>query len=98
MSINQTDLARIAELSKLRLSDDESGAFQDKLNNVLKMVDCLTELDATDIEPLTHPLEQTQRLRADVVTETNQRELLQSIAPNVKAGLYLVPQVVDTEN
>ena len=55
----------------------------------------MADVDTAGIVPMAHPLDQVQRLRADVVTETNQREQFQAIAPQVEAGLYLVPKVIE---
>ena len=65
------------------------------LNSILGLIDQMQAVDTTGIEPLAHPLEASQRLRADVVTESNHREAYQSIAPAVENGLYLVPKVIE---
>ena len=66
-----------------------------QLNDILAMVDQMGAVDTTGVEPMSHPQEATQRLREDRVTETDQRELFQSIAPAVEDGLYLVPKVIE---
>ena len=65
------------------------------LNNILGLIDAMQAVDTSGIEPMAHPLGATQRLRADAVTETNQRDAYQAIAPAVESGLYLVPKVIE---
>ena len=65
------------------------------MENILELADQMQSIDTTGIEPVSNPLDATQSLRPDVVTETNQRELFQSIAPATDDGLYLVPRVVE---
>ena len=55
----------------------------------------MNSANTTNITPMAHPLDAVQRLRPDVVNETDQRDLFQSIAPKVDAGVYLVPQVIE---
>lgn len=59
------------------------------------LVEQMNQVDTTDIEPMAHPLDQFQRLRADVVSESNQRDILQDNAPSIEDGLFLVPRVID---
>ena len=65
------------------------------LNNILGLIDQMQAVDTDGIAPLAHPLEATQRLRADVVTESDQRDAYQRVAPAVDSGLYLVPKVIE---
>ena len=96
-SLNHAQLQRIAELAKLNISDSELAAVGTKLNSVLALNQRLTEVDTKGVLPLSHPLELTQSMRADVVSQSDQRALFQKIAPLTKAGLYLVPQVIESE-
>ena len=68
---------------------------QKSVSNIFDLVEQLGEADTSNISPMAHPLDAHQRLRPDVVTETNQRELFQSIAPETVDGIYLVPQVIE---
>jgi len=88
-------IARIADLARLELSATQAAEMQRQLNDILAMVDAMAAVDTTGIAPMSHPQEVTQRLREDRVTEENQRELFQSIAPAVEDGLYLVPKVIE---
>jgi len=88
-------IARIADLARLELSAAEATEMQRQLNDILAMVDAMAAVDTTGVTPMSHPQELTQRMREDRVTETDQRELFQSIAPAVEDGLYLVPRVIE---
>ncbi len=93
LSLDQ--IARIAELARLELSPAESAAMQQQLNGILAMVDALGAVDTKGVEPMSHPQQAMQRLREDVVTERDQRERFQAIAPEVEDALYLVPKVIE---
>lgn len=95
MSVQHTDIAKISKLAKIRIEADEVDEVVDRLNDILAMVDQMQAVDTTDIEPMANPLDASQRLRADVVTEVDQREQFQAIAPQAENGLYLVPKVID---
>jgi aspartyl-tRNA(Asn)/glutamyl-tRNA(Gln) amidotransferase subunit C len=95
MTISKAEIEKIATLSRLKVSDDEAVELSARLGDILAMVDTLQAVDTSGIEPMANPLDATQRLRADVVSETNQRERFQAIAPASENGLYLVPKVID---
>jgi aspartyl-tRNA(Asn)/glutamyl-tRNA(Gln) amidotransferase subunit C len=88
-------ITRIADLARLELSAAETAEMRRQLNDILAMIDAMLEVDTRGVEPMSHPQEAMQRLREDRVTESDQRELFQSIAPAVEDGLYLVPQVIE---
>jgi aspartyl-tRNA(Asn)/glutamyl-tRNA(Gln) amidotransferase subunit C len=93
LSLDQ--IAKIAELARLELSPADSAAMQQQLNGILAMVDAMSAVDTTGVEPMSHPQQAMQRLREDVATEPDQREKYQAIAPATEDGLYLVPKVVE---
>jgi aspartyl-tRNA(Asn)/glutamyl-tRNA(Gln) amidotransferase subunit C len=93
LSLDQ--IARIAELARLELSAAESAAMQQELSGILAMVDAMGAVDTRGVEPMSHPQQAMQRLREDVVTERDERERCQAIAPEVEDGLYLVPRVIE---
>ncbi|WP_273823955.1 Asp-tRNA(Asn)/Glu-tRNA(Gln) amidotransferase subunit GatC [Pseudomonas asplenii] len=95
MALDRSDVEKIAHLARLDLVADDIPRTTEALNSILGLVDQMQAVDTDGIEPLAHPLEASQRLRADVVTERNNREAYQSIAPAVENGLYLVPKVID---
>lgn len=88
-------MLRAAHLARLGLSDEDAAHYLDDLGRILEMVDQLQALDTEGVAPLAHPLDATQRLRADEVTESDQRDRFQRCAPAVEQGLYLVPRVVE---
>jgi aspartyl-tRNA(Asn)/glutamyl-tRNA(Gln) amidotransferase subunit C len=95
MALERSDVEKIAHLARLGLTEAEIPHTTATLNNILGLVDAMQAVDTQGVEPLAHPLEATQRLRADQVTETNQRDAYQNIAPAVAEGLYLVPKVIE---
>jgi aspartyl-tRNA(Asn)/glutamyl-tRNA(Gln) amidotransferase subunit C len=95
MSLDRTEIDRIARLARLGLSEAETAAYAADLAGILRLVEQMNRADTTGVEPLAHPLALKARLRPDQVTETDQRERFQSIAPAVADGLYLVPKVVE---
>ena len=99
MSLTPDDVSRIAHLARLELQPAESEALLGNLNDFFKIVDQMSAVDTTGVEPLYTPLSAVQegalRLREDVGTESNQRELNQRSAPAVEDGLFLVPKVIE---
>lgn len=95
MSLNSADIKRIAHLARIEVNDAEADATLTKLTGILELIEQMQAVDTKGIEPMSHSQDVTQRLRDDVVTATNQRELYQSIAPAVAEGLYLVPKVIE---
>lgn len=95
MALERSDVEKIAHLARLGLNDADIPRTTETLNTILGLIDQMQAVDTQDIEPLAHPLETTQRLRADRVTEQNQRDAYQAIAPAVENGLYLVPKVIE---
>ncbi|HET8790089.1 MAG TPA: Asp-tRNA(Asn)/Glu-tRNA(Gln) amidotransferase subunit GatC [Modicisalibacter sp.] len=95
MALEHEDVRRAAHLARLGLNDDEAIHYADDLGRILEMVDRLQAVDTQGVAPLAHPLDSTQRLRADEVTESDERERFQRCAPAVEDGLYLVPRVVE---
>lgn len=95
MAVTLNDINKIAHLARLGLSDEEKSRYTDSLNNILGLIDDLQAVNTQGIEPLAHAVDVTQPLRPDVVTESNQRDAYQQIAPAVQDGLYLVPKVIE---
>ena len=95
MSFDQSDVEKIAHLARLAVPDGEAGALGGDLSRILDLVAQMEQVDTSAVEPMAHPLQMTQRLREDRVTEENQRELYQSVAPATEKGLYLVPRVIE---
>ncbi|PHS68635.1 MAG: Asp-tRNA(Asn)/Glu-tRNA(Gln) amidotransferase GatCAB subunit C [Methylophaga sp.] len=95
MSLDKTDVEKIALLACLAIDDADIPDYARDLTNIFNLVEQLNNVDTSNISPMAHPLDAHQRLRPDVITETNQREIFQSIAPKTEEGVYLVPQVIE---
>ena len=95
MSLDKDQVQQIAALARLKLSDDEYAESVEKLSKIVDFVDQLSQADTRDVVPMAHPLDVAQRLRADVVTEPNERDRYQENAASVAHGLYLVPKVIE---
>ncbi|HEY2418092.1 MAG TPA: Asp-tRNA(Asn)/Glu-tRNA(Gln) amidotransferase subunit GatC [Steroidobacteraceae bacterium] len=96
MSLNRRDIENIAYLARLALTENEIPVYVESLSRIMALVGELERADTSQVEPMAHPLPgQRQRLRADVVSATDQHQLYQSSAPQVQAGLYLVPRVIE---
>ena len=95
MSLGSAEVAKIAHLARLAIGEADIPAYARNLSSILELVAQMNAVDTTGVEPLAHPLEMAQRLGPDVVSESDQRERFQAIAPSVEAGLYLVPKVIE---
>lgn len=97
MAQHHFDPLHIAKLAKLELQADSTQAAQltKEIGHILDAINQLQSIDTQQVEPLANPLESTQPLRADAVTETDQRQQFQQLAPESRDGLYLVPQVIE---
>lgn len=82
-------------LARLRLADGEFVETVDKLSRIVDFVDQLARAATDDVLPMAHPLDASQRLRPDEVTEPDDRDHVQRNAPLVQDGLYLVPKVIE---
>lgn len=89
------EVTRIAWLARIEVREAEAERLRDELNGILGLIDQMRSVDTAGVEPMSHPQPVVQRLRQDQVTESDQRELFQSIAPAVQDGLYLVPRVIE---
>jgi aspartyl-tRNA(Asn)/glutamyl-tRNA(Gln) amidotransferase subunit C len=95
MSLTPEDVTKIAHLARLELSGRELEDYTSSLGRILGLVEQMNAVDTTGVEPMAHPQDTSLRLREDVVTETDQRDAFQKIAPATEAGLYLVPKVIE---
>ena len=104
MSLSTTDIKRIAHLARIEVNDTEAEATLVKLTGILGLIEQMQAVDTTGVTPMSHSQDVSQRLREDVVTETDQRALFQKNAPPVgngsteqavENGLYLVPKVIE---
>ena len=95
MAIDASEVQKVAHLARLSIDDSQVEATAGTINKILDLVDQMQSVNTDNVEPMAHPLDATQRLREDVVTEPNNREKLQSCAPAVEDGLFLVPKVIE---
>ncbi len=94
--LKAADIARIAHLARLALTDAEVPGYSDSMTRIMNLVDELQSADTAGVEPMSHSLPgAAARLRPDVVGETDHRADYQRNAPQVEAGLYLVPRVIE---
>lgn len=95
MSLTDEEVNKIAYLARLKINPGQVPEYASNLSSIFDLVEQMNAVDTTGIEPMAHPQDLAQRLRADVATEPDQRELFQAIAPETEAGLYLVPKVIE---
>lgn len=95
MKILLTDVYRIADLARVEIQTDEAQAALEQLSNIFNLIEQMQAVDTVEIEPMSHAQDMKLRLRQDIVSESDRHELFQSIAPQVEAGLYLVPKVIE---
>ena len=95
MLLDKSEVQQMAQLARLHITDAESTEILNRITEILTLVDQMQSVDTEPVEPLYHPLDAVQKLRPDIVTEENNREKLQKLAPKAELGLYLVPKVLD---
>jgi aspartyl-tRNA(Asn)/glutamyl-tRNA(Gln) amidotransferase subunit C len=97
-TLTPENIKKVAHLARLAISEEEIIIHARNLSNILELVEQMDTVDTAGITPMAHPLDIPQPLRKDVVTEENQRDLLQSTADPqfIKSGLYIVPKAYDT--
>ena len=95
MSLTSADVEKIAHLARLNLSEADCTLYTSQLSNIINFIEQMSQINTDGIDAIAHSLDLNQRLRADQVSEINQREAFQAIAPCIEAGLYLVPKVID---
>ena len=95
MPIEPGSIPDIAHLARLHLPEDDAERYAGELSGILTFIEQMNAIDTTGVTPMAHPLDMTQPLRADVVTEQDRREEHQASAPAVRDGLYVVPRVIE---
>ena len=95
MSLDADDVKKIAYLARLKIDDADIPSYVSNLTNILDLVEEMSSVDTEGVLPMSHPMDAVQRLREDVVTEKDQRDDFQKMAPKTEDGLYLVPQVIE---
>jgi aspartyl-tRNA(Asn)/glutamyl-tRNA(Gln) amidotransferase subunit C len=92
---NSINIAHLATLARLSLDENARALAERELHNIIDMIDTMQTIDTEGVEPMAHPLDATQRLREDVVTEIVDAATFQATAPSTEDGYYLVPRVVE---
>jgi aspartyl-tRNA(Asn)/glutamyl-tRNA(Gln) amidotransferase subunit C len=95
MALENSDIEKLATLARININDEMKTEVAGKISDILTMIDDMQAVDTSGIEPMANSLDATQRLREDIVTESNKRDELQAVAPATEDGLYLVPKVID---
>lgn len=95
MALDRSEVEKIAHLARLHISEQDIPEYTKNISNILALVDQMQSIDTSSVTPMASPVDAKARLRADSVTETNQRDTLQAPAPAVENGLFLVPQVIE---
>lgn len=95
MALDKIEVEKIAHLARLHISESETEEVTTRITDILTLIDQMQSVDTEAVEPLAHPLDVVQRLRVDEITEENQRDRLQQLAPASEDGLYLVPKVLE---
>lgn len=93
--MDRSDITKLAHLARIEISDATVDEVARSIGDVLALVDQLQAADTSGVTPMAHPLDAVQTLRADTVSEDNQRDQFQTLAPQAEQGLYLVPRVID---
>jgi len=93
--LSRDQVKRIAHLARIDISEAEAEQMQTQLNDIFHLIEDMQAVDTSGVEPMSHAQDVMLRLREDAVTESDQRALFQSVAPQVEGGLYLVPKVVE---
>ncbi len=95
MALSPDDVNRAATLARIAIDEGEAQAVLAQLNGIFQLIAEMRAVDTRGVEPMSHALDVVQRLREDSVTEGDQRALLQTVAPHIEGGLYLVPKVIE---
>ena len=95
MKVTREVVQQIAELAQLQIAENEVDNVMDSMSEMLDLVEAMQSVDTEGVAPMAHPLDSTQDLREDTVSEENQRDHYQELAPATENGLYLVPRVVE---
>ena len=95
VTLEDSEVAKIAMLARIGVDEDDLHGYAEQLTGILELVKAMDSIDTTQVEPMAHPQDQSQRRRPDEATEVVDRDTLQKGAPRVEDGLYLVPRVLE---
>ncbi len=94
MSITRDEVAHLARLSRLALSDDELGRFASQLDVIISAVARVQEVAAAGIPPMTHAAELTNVFREDIVVPPLGADVALAQAPAAELGRFRVPRIL----
>ncbi|MFZ2322193.1 MAG: Asp-tRNA(Asn)/Glu-tRNA(Gln) amidotransferase subunit GatC [Ignavibacteriaceae bacterium] len=94
MAVTKKDIEKIAELARLKFSDQELENFTPQMNEILNYMEKLNELDTEKVEPLSHPVEQTNVFRDDKLKPSTPTEEALKNAPEKDEKHFQVPKVI----
>ena len=95
MAFDKSEVSKVAQLARIKITSDEIEEVESRITEILHLIDQMQSVDTDSIEPMSHPFGGTQILRSDTITEENNRDEFQKIAPRVENGLFLVPKVIE---
>ena len=95
MALSLADVSRISQLARIEVTEAEAQEVLTQMQAIFGLIEELLSVDTRGVDPMSHAQDVMLRLRDDEVTERDQHDLFQSIAPQVEAGLYLVPKVIE---
>ncbi|HRN81871.1 MULTISPECIES: Asp-tRNA(Asn)/Glu-tRNA(Gln) amidotransferase subunit GatC [Nitrosomonas] len=95
MTLSLNDIKRVAKLARIEISETDAQQNLVRLSGIFDLIEQMRAVDTQGIKPMSHSQDMVQRLREDIVTESDQRTLFQSVAPQVEDGYYLVPKVIE---
>ncbi|HNS57580.1 MAG TPA: Asp-tRNA(Asn)/Glu-tRNA(Gln) amidotransferase subunit GatC [Nitrosomonas europaea] len=95
MTLSLNDIKRVAKLARIEISETDAQQNLIRLSGIFDLIEQMRAVDTQGIKPMSHSQDMMQRLREDIVTESDQRTLFQSVAPQVEDGYYLVPKVIE---
>ena len=95
MAFDKSEVSKVAQLAKLKITEEEIGDIESRITEILLLIDQMQSVNTDSIVPMSHPLDGKQILRSDRVSEENNRDELQKLAPKVENGLFLVPKVIE---
>ena len=95
MALDRSEVEKIARLARLEISDSEADQVAGRITDILDLIDKMQAVNTDEVKPLSHPVDASQRLRPDEVTEIDRRDELQQLAPAAQDGLFLVPRVIE---
>ena len=98
MALSDQELKEIAFLARINVNEESLSSLKKELEDILNLFEELNNANTSEVKAMSHPLDLSQPIRKDEVTEENLRDELLKNAPSVKSGLFLVPKVIDGEN